>query len=726
MLFYNKNPTTTTIDMTIRFYSSTISKFIRAERILFFFTCMYVKIINYILISDIIIPKKVAVFNKKMNTEPMADFSIFEHSSNRLSRRSTLVKRSRVFKLSPDSAYCDVPEKNALLSLNLNEKCMSITKVTEKFLSTLTGKCYVVSVSGGTISGKSSLLNLILSILSDHVEGGQLDGSSDSIVLYTNIFQVGDGKRRTTDGLDFFCLRSGDQNVLFIDVEGDNDPVRKDMGTWLYSHLITTALAISHVHLYNYKGTVQQSFLQYFDSIGKLITQSKLHTNFFPKICFIKRDHSAEDETELRVDQDEVASVLKEEFNNESNLEYTVNLLPIPPNDLINKRLKTSCIHQRGEICKNCQEDLFLKSLVEFSLNLLKNLNTVPAYESGQELLDLIQKVLDVNKKNLPFVADAGFIAKIRAAKLNQEMLRINDGMLKAQGYTLDVDFCKQVKKLVTEQSGIIESELVDSYEKVVQQLLTKLSQTDYLLLELSRFLEESLIDSSFSVLNEEERTQVLKIYVYPFQNTMAETLEAFKEYQKLLTSVVEKLAPVKNDIETNVKEYVIGKSDCQALSVASSSSFFVSFVISNLAREVFFKVFAGCLVGSGAGIAIVSIICFIRLSKKFNQNKKESEKKVNLKTVPDIKKSFEQEDELKRIVQYFTNIIKDIGENNTLLAEILEEGKVPSESFLVEEIEKALEKKLKGESLTQDDINQLKIHFDSVNSKICKLKDNI
>jgi len=652
------------------------------------------------------------------------DVSIFEQNPNRLSRRKTLMKRSRLFKLAADSVYSDIPEKNALLSLNLNEKCMSITKVTDKFLSSLEGKCYVISVSGGTISGKSSLLNLVLSILSEHIEGGVLGGTE--AVLYTNIFQVGDGKRRTTDGLDFFCLRSGDQNILFLDVEGDNDPVRKDMGTWLYSNLITTALAISHVHLYNYKGTVQQTFLQYFDSIGKLITQSKLHTDFFPQICFVKRDHSGDDEAELLVDQEEVASVLKEDFKNESNLQYTVNLLPIPPNDLINKRLKTSCIHTRGEICKNCQEDLFVRSLVDFSLNLFQNLQKMPAYENGQELLHLIKKVLDVNKKNLPFVADTGFIAKIRASKLNQERLRINEGMLKAQGYTLDVDFCRQIKKLVTEQSGIIEREIVDNYEKVVQNLLMKLSQTDYLLHELSTFLEESLTDNSFSVLSNEEKLLLLEVYVYPFQNTMSETLEAFKEYQKLLAYIVEKFTPIKDDIEKNVKEYVLGKSDFQALSVAASSNFFVSFVISNLAREVFFKVFAGCLVGSGGVIALVSIICFVKLTKKFNQKKQESDRLVNLNSVPNLRNSAEQEEELRKIVQYFNNVIKDIGANNALLAEILEEGKVPAEKTLIEKIEQALEKKNQGQSLTQNDIDELKINFQNVNSKIYKLKENI
>jgi len=65
---------------------------------------------------------------------------------------------------------------------------------------------------------------------------------------------VGDGKRSTTEGIDMYCLSYEDKNVMIMDIEGDNDPNRKDMGVWMYTNFITTAVAISHLHMYNYTG----------------------------------------------------------------------------------------------------------------------------------------------------------------------------------------------------------------------------------------------------------------------------------------------------------------------------------------------------------------------------------------------------------------------------------------------------------------------------------------
>jgi len=70
------------------------------------------------------------------------------------------------------------------------------------------------------------------------------------------------------------------KNIIFLDIEGDNDPKRKGTRVWLYTNLIQTAISMSHAHIYNYKGIPQETFLNYFESIHKIVQQKEIHPKF--------------------------------------------------------------------------------------------------------------------------------------------------------------------------------------------------------------------------------------------------------------------------------------------------------------------------------------------------------------------------------------------------------------------------------------------------------------
>ena len=151
-----------------------------------------------------------------------------------------------------------------------------------------------MSVSGSPLVGKSSMLNLIVSFFA---RTDSIARAKDTEVFkYHNIYEIGDGKKSTTQGIDMFCVTVGGQHLIILDVEGDNDPHRKSMGTWIYTNLILTALSVSHVHVYNYNLLLQQNFLDYFRSIDKIIREKKYHPEFSTHLYILKKDYQYTDQ----------------------------------------------------------------------------------------------------------------------------------------------------------------------------------------------------------------------------------------------------------------------------------------------------------------------------------------------------------------------------------------------------------------------------------------------
>ena len=97
-------------------------------------------------------------------------------------------------------------------------------------------------------------MNLIVSILT------QYDSitNPDQEMKYNEIFKVGDGMHGTTDGLDFNIVRINDQNnIIIIDLQGNNDKRMGKQWKFLYFSLFYTVFLISDFHFYFYDGNLE-------------------------------------------------------------------------------------------------------------------------------------------------------------------------------------------------------------------------------------------------------------------------------------------------------------------------------------------------------------------------------------------------------------------------------------------------------------------------------------
>lgn len=137
--------------------------------------------------------------------------------------------------------------------------------------------------------------------------------------------------------MDIHCVKGKNKrNYIFVDVEGDNDPVRKTTGSWIYTNFIIAATCLSHAHIYNYNGLPGKNFVDYFKSIDKIMNEHGFHPNFHTSLYFTKRNHDIEDEEYIEEDTEEYEDAIKEYYEEFSHFETKKNftLISTPPNSI--------------------------------------------------------------------------------------------------------------------------------------------------------------------------------------------------------------------------------------------------------------------------------------------------------------------------------------------------------------------------------------------------------
>ena len=95
-------------------------------------------------------------------------------------------------------------------------------------------KCIVVSISGKSGLGKSTSLNMLLSILSQyrHLKEEDYD------FKFYEVFKVGDGAHGTTNGLDLTIVRLNEEkSIILVDLQGSNDKRSGEQWKFLYFSL---------------------------------------------------------------------------------------------------------------------------------------------------------------------------------------------------------------------------------------------------------------------------------------------------------------------------------------------------------------------------------------------------------------------------------------------------------------------------------------------------------
>jgi len=588
----------------------------------------------------------------------------------------------------------------SLLVLNLKDKHFHLSQSAKEHLASLEGECYVISVSGNPLVGKSSLLNLFLSFFA-YYNNDALQASQGQ-VPYQDVYTVGDGKKSTTEGIDMYCISINHKNYIFLDVEGDNDPNRKETGVWIYSNLITTAVGASHVHMYSYNGLPQETFFTYFESINNLTKQNNLHPEFTTKHVFLKRNSPISSQEELILELDEYKEYFEDRLSNEE-LNYDVYMLSKPPQHIIRRREKTSCIAATGFICEECQTDIFMQIFLGIYNELNSNLKAIPAYKSGTEVIAILDRIMQINVQELPFFLDEGHISSIRAAKFNREQQRIQNGLMEVEQYQGDRSLSEQIQQLIFDHPSLAEMDLFNSFEQTFTKLTIKISQIAYIIPELSRFVEEYLLDDSSSILDNGEKKVLMQTYVIPFDHLTKEILASLKDYEKIIDDVCQNLLAIKDEIKQNLAEYMTATKNAKVKSAAVAGNLVASGVMGFLAREAAVKALAGFLVGGGAIGAALTIYTFVQAKKKWDEAKKKNEDMVDLKKITGINSVKEAEAEMNKVEDFISGLVKNLEENNKTLKEVCHEEK--NRNFhLIDKVQEVIDKKISNMPVELDD----------------------
>jgi hypothetical protein len=367
------------------------------------------------------------------------------------------------------------------------------------------------------------------------------------------------------------------------------------------------------------------------------------------------------------------------------------------------RKNKNSCIALTGFICNECQNDMFMSIFYNIYTELIKKLSSMPAYKNGKEVTSVIEKVLEINKRDIPYFEDLGHIAKMRMAKFKKEEIRIKQGLLEVEQYQSDKKNSKFIQQLINDHPNLTKDEIFSNFDTTLNKLVTKISQMKYLIPELSRFVEECLMDEAFSILDGTEKETLLGAYIQPFDRLTQDIITYLKEYEKIIDIIVERLKEIKEDIKLHLTEYMSAAFDMKARSAAIATNFVASGLIGFVAREAATRVLAGFLVGGGVVSGVLIAVTFVQAKRKWDQAKKKNEESINTKKIAGINSTEEAEEEMKKVEDFIDQIIKDLELNNMTLKEVCQEEK--SRNFqLINKIEDVMEKKVNGKKFQVDD----------------------
>jgi len=580
-----------------------------------------------------------------------------------------------------------------VLNLELGRERFHLSRGAKNYLESLQGKCYVISVSGSPMLGKSTLLNLLLSLFDWDALQGEIS--------YQDIYQIGDKIESTTEGIDMYCLTKNGKNFIFLDIEGDNDPDRGETGTWIHTNLIQTAAGISHVHLYNYLNTPQHNFLKYFETITRVVRQNDIHEDFETKFTFLRRDFS--DETllaqALENSSNKIEKVLKP-----NSIDYSLHFLPEPPQHVTKKKSQTSCIALTGGLCQDCQGHLFTSGVLGIRDELKRRMSQVTPFQNGHHFCRALEQLLEINRREIPFFLDRGCISEIRLKRIEKEQIRISAGLAKVGRYQVQYSLYEEVLRIMNDhprltnsqnsensnESGKLASiqlnlneigslansqqsensnevmtlannQLIKDFSETGKDLEIKVSQLEYMVGELSRFIDQYLLDEKASILNETEKKALWEAYVGHFDRILKEVLALFKNYSGMIDLVCENLLNIQMHTIANLKEYLAAASETRNRTMTIGVELLSSGLLGFLGREVAGRAIAALFVGGGVVGGVVTAFFFFQAWQRLREAMRKNEETLNLKKIDGIKDVKDAKEEMKKMEEFVTGLINNL-----------------------------------------------------------------
>jgi len=589
-------------------------------------------------------------------------------------------------------------------------------------LRELTGECFVISVSGSPLVGKSSLLNLLLSLFNTDA----LRASQKSIP-FKEIYKIGDGNNSTTEIIDMFCLPIEGKNYIFLDVEGDNDPKRKDKGDGIFANIIQTAVSVSHAHIYNYKGLAQMNFLNCFKSINRTVNHKKIHPDFQTKYFFLKRDHEASSPQNHAQELDEIKSPFKNLNLENEGLDYSISFLPTPPKHIKNIKSRESCLNSPDFLCETCQKKLFTTKLFDIHNELDKHLKKVVPFQNGEEFVKTLELIMEINAQELELSTKKGYISDTRSQKWMEENLRIKEGLLEADTIKTPRILWEEIEKMI-QGSLNLQDKMNDhkKYTNVSATLAIRISRMKFILPELIKFVECQILND-LSLIWEEEEKILWNIFISPFRQLSKQILVGYEFFIKFFDSLDTKIKEKSENLRENLEELVKTTGDVKCKSIFS--------VISSLGAVG--GIGAGVAIGKGAlvtlaipvgaGVGIAGVLITALSFKSLKQAKKVcdgSKKELVKKTEIDLKNNETFEETLQRFERTIEESLLNLKRYQEDLEKISSNTKKNFE--LIYKIEEAMKKKIKGVNLSETEKLKLRQAMKAAQENVGELENGL
>ena len=438
------------------------------------------------------------------------------------------------------------------LTFDLTSDTFRLSNEARTYLQGLKGAIYITSISGAPRIGKSTLLNLLISLI--RCQANCQDRQKK--MLYEDTFKTKDGMESITQAVDMFSVEKDGTNYVFLDIEGGEDATNSDLDhTWYYQSLLTTAVSISHTHIFFYETTPGKTFVNNLKLAENLVSKNNIHNGFRTHYNFIRKDCNSKDDLE------ECRKHLKK-IQNIKDLSYFAQILSKSPDHICgrHKSDKISCIKDNSWICESCQKDEFIKDLTHILTVICGQFQQSQAFRSAEEIFSVFEKMNTVLKRDFSKFSNQDMITKLRLKRYEQRGYEISEKCQTIDCLSIKNPLSQKIRDMIgneryLESDQILLSDLGSTHRDVT----VKLDQTQFLIEEIRKFVVNELLNEDFPVYNEAERDSIADAYIEPLKKSIKRLYDVISSYQgnisKAIPFIKSKLKELVDCIQDDGKE---------------------------------------------------------------------------------------------------------------------------------------------------------------------------
>ena len=420
----------------------------------------------------------------------------------------------------------------------------------------------IVSVSGKSGVGKSTSMNMLINILSQY----ENISSADFDMKYVEIFKVGDGMHGTTDGLDFNVVKLDDNNnIIIIDLQGNNDKRVGRQWKFLYFSLFYTIFLISDYHFYFYDGNledIEQSELkgviaqkEKTKNVKKDTPEAKIWNRPTELVLVKKFDKKTlkglKLQTMIKEHANKAKFIYSEQYFKGQN--YFCR-----QNDHFDKLEEDICLND-GKVCMECRKtdcfETFYK-IAEYLHSGMRN-SEIPI-RRGIDILEDLHYILKE-------VHESRYLICLQVGKdLIEEYLSHASWCYQLKCEKIDkYDFVNIFKKLFGEDF-FAENPLDENRLQQIDKLARNFGQIYLISIEFRKFIENNLEEHGNNILKKQEVDFIQKVFIAKFEDYYKDFIYLLKFYLESEKFTKPDFAKtIKNklkDIYTNIKAQKISE----------------------------------------------------------------------------------------------------------------------------------------------------------------------